>query len=69
MAPCQERVEVWHEELNRCDNIDIDSHGQSLSLQVVIYTIEEGVSRDKIRGDGMEGEKRRRAHQRGPRQA
>ena len=55
MAPCQGQVEVWHEELKRCDNIDIDSHRQSLSLQVMIYTIEEGFSRGKIGGDGREG--------------
>ena len=56
-APCQAQVAVWPEELNGLDNIDINRHGQSPSLQFVIYMIEEGVAHQKMSGNGMEGGK------------
>ena len=55
MAPCQGQVIVWHDELNGWDNIDINRHRQSLSLQAMIDTIEDGVAYGKMGGDGMEG--------------
>ena len=45
---------MLHEELKGWDNIDISSDRQSLSLQVMIGTI-EGVAHGKMGGDGMEG--------------